>query len=67
MKRKIVAVVLMLAMLLGMTALTGCGNAAKKAEPNFTVPEGGYDGSEVTITFLKYYCNINKKNYKHNC
>ena len=51
MKRKIVAVVLMLTMLLGMTALTGCGNAAKKAEPNFTVPEGGYDGSEVTITF----------------
>ena len=51
MKRKIVAVVLMLAMLLGMTALTGCGNAAKKAEPNFIVPEGGYDGSEVTITF----------------
>ncbi|MBQ4563364.1 MAG: extracellular solute-binding protein [Lachnospiraceae bacterium] len=51
MKRKIVAVVLMLAMLLGMTALTGCGNKAQKAEPNFTVPESGYDGSEVTITF----------------
>ncbi len=51
MKRKIVAVVLMLMMLLGMTALTGCGNKAQKAEPNFSVPEEGYDGNEVTITF----------------
>ena len=31
-------------------ALASCGSA-KKGTVNFTVPEGGYDGSEVTITF----------------
>ena len=29
--------------------LSGCGNSV--AKPNFVIPEGGYDGSEVTITF----------------
>lgn len=36
-------------MLLIALVLVGCGS--KKALPNFDVPEGGYDGSEVTITF----------------
>ncbi len=51
MKKRIVAVVLMFVMLLGMTVFTGCRNNTKTAEPNFTVPEEGYDGSAVTITF----------------
>ena len=29
--------------------LSGCGNSV--AKPNFVIPEGGYDGSEVTISF----------------
>lgn len=37
--------------LLVLLTLVGCGNDTKKAEPNFYVPEGGYDGSEVTIKF----------------
>ena len=37
--------------LLVLLTLVGCGNDTKKAEPNFDVPEGGYDGSEVTIKF----------------
>ena len=62
MKRSI-ALVLALVMLMGL--LTACGgNETANNEPtgteaaevvtavgNFTVPEGGYDGSEVTITF----------------
>lgn len=51
MKKKIVAVLLLLAMIMGMTLMTACGNGTQKAESNFQVPEGGYDGSEVTITF----------------
>ena len=35
--------------LTAVVALVGCG--PKAALPNFDVPEGGYDGSEVTITF----------------
>lgn len=50
MKKKIVAVVLLLAMVVGMT-LTACGGNTKNAESNFQVPENGYDGSDVTITF----------------
>ena len=38
-----------LLMLVSVAALSSCGN--KKAIPNFDIPEGGYDGSEVTITF----------------
>ena len=47
MKRKILAFVLVLAM--GLSMLASCGEA--KAAPNFEVPEAGYDGSDVTITF----------------
>lgn len=49
MKRKIVALLLVLSMV--MSALIGCGNKTGKGDANFVVPEGGYDGSEVTITF----------------
>ncbi len=63
MKRRIVAAVLLVAMLLSLAA---CGGSTQPADPtsgaveetqasapvcNFTVPEGGYDGSDVTITF----------------
>ncbi|MBQ7358843.1 MAG: extracellular solute-binding protein [Lachnospiraceae bacterium] len=62
MKRRIVAILLMMVMLF--TMLTGCGSTPSNdketveggettvtATGNFTVPEGGYDGSEVTIVF----------------
>ncbi len=53
MKRRIVSALLLVAMLIGMVALSGCqsggGNAVFKG--NFEIPEGGYDGSKVEITF----------------
>ncbi|MBQ8834936.1 MAG: extracellular solute-binding protein [Oscillospiraceae bacterium] len=59
MKRRIVAALLLAVML--MSLLAGCGSTPAPTEPqgddvvqatgNFTVPEGGYDGSEVTIVF----------------
>ncbi len=48
--KKIIAVLLMLTMLTGMFVMSSCGKP-QTAQSNFTVPEGGYDGSEVTITF----------------
>ena len=45
--KKILSVLLLVAMIFVMAS---CGGG-KKALPNFDVPEGGYDGSEVTITF----------------
>ncbi len=36
-------------MIMAVVALPAC--QSQKAMPNFEVPEGGYDGSEVTITF----------------
>ena len=48
MKRKILAMILAISMLLSMALLGGCQSTAKS---NFAVPEGGYDGSAVTITF----------------
>ncbi len=47
MMKKILSVLLLVAMIFVMAS---CGGG-KKALPNFDVPEGGYDGSEVTITF----------------
>lgn len=47
MMKKILSVLLLVAMVFVMAS---CGGA-KKGIPNFDVPEGGYDGSEVTITF----------------
>ena len=54
MKKRLIAMVLMAAMLLGVAALSGCGgNDGGKAATNaFVVPETGFDvNSEVTITF----------------
>ena len=31
--------------------LSGCGGRATTGKINFTIPEGGYDGSAVTVTF----------------
>ena len=47
--KRIQALLMALLMLVSVAALSSCGN--KKAIPNFDIPEGGYDGSEVTITF----------------
>lgn len=49
MKKKVFSLAMALLMLLSTVALTACGN--KKAAANFDVPENGYDGSAVTITF----------------
>ncbi len=49
MKTKIISLLLLLTMLLSAVALTGCGK--KNTLGDFQVPEGGYDGSEVTISF----------------
>lgn len=59
MKKKILSLVLALLIVLSTVALTACGNEAAPAEDgaettavaNFEVPEGGYDGSAVTIRF----------------
>ena len=63
MKKRVVSFLLLLAMALSMLALPGCGNSGDNngnkqdttnditATPNFIVPEGGYDGSAVTIKF----------------
>ncbi len=49
MKKRIVSILLLLTMLVSAIALTGCGK--KNNLGTFQVPEGGYDGSEVTISF----------------
>ena len=50
MKRIIASILLIVIMLTGAVAtLTGCGGNGPAAE--FVMPEGGYDGSEVTVTF----------------
>ena len=57
--KKILALILAVTMILSMGLLTGCGDNGSTNTPggnngptgNFTVPEGGYDGSAVTITF----------------
>ena len=52
MKTKIVSILLLVAMLLSVFALTGCQpTGGKIPSGNFVIPEGGYDGSEVTIKF----------------
>ena len=50
MQRKILAALLAVMMLVSVFTMTAC-NSGVKAQPNFVVPETGYDGSEVTITF----------------
>lgn len=58
MKKRTVATLLSIAMLVGMLAACGPktnegqgGNKTPQATSNFTVPEGGYDGSNVEIVF----------------
>ena len=55
MKRRTIAILLSVTMLLGMLAACGgdkpSSNNGPTATANFEVPEGGYDGSEVTIKF----------------
>ncbi len=49
--KKIIALILALTMVLSMGMLTGCQKGGGKADPNFVVPEGGYDGSAVELVF----------------
>ena len=57
--KRIVSLLMCLVLLVGMLSMTvscskdgnGDGDDFVKGTPNFDVPEGGYDGSEVTITF----------------
>jgi len=52
MKKRIVALLLLATMLLSLAACNKPADDVEKLpEANFQVPEGGYDGSEVTITF----------------
>ena len=48
MKRVLLSILLIVSLLVGTFAFTACG---RKEMPDFVMPEGGYDGSEVTITF----------------
>ena len=47
--KKIISLILAVVMLMSVAMLAGCDN--KSVSGNFQVPEGGYDGSAVTITF----------------
>lgn len=38
-----------LSSLLLLATLAGCSGGGRGVKPNFEIPEGGYDGSEVTI------------------
>ena len=49
--KKIVAILLLVTMLLGIGLMSGCNKANEVLSKDFVIPEGGYDGSEVTITF----------------
>lgn len=51
MKKRTVAIMLLATMLLGMLAACGGKKNPENQAGNFTVPEGGYDGSAVEITF----------------
>lgn len=50
MKKSILALIMALLVMASAVLMTSCGGDGK-AVSNFTVPEGGYDGSEVTIKF----------------
>ncbi len=51
MKRRVLSLLLVCVLALGMVGMTGCGNSASNADASFTVPEEGYNGEDVTITF----------------
>ena len=50
MKKIVLAMILLVALLFNCVALASCGNR-NQALGDFVVPENGYDGSEVTIKF----------------
>ena len=52
MKKRIISVLLLVCMVLSMFALAACQPGGNQVlAGNFEIPEGGYDGSEVTIVF----------------
>ncbi len=48
--KRVISVLLLAVMLVGMLSMAGC-NSSKRNSRDFVVPEGGYDGSAVTIRF----------------
>ena len=59
MKKFLISLLLLVAMVFNIVAMTSCGDTSenyddyrdKIADEGYLIPEGGYDGSEVTITF----------------
>ena len=49
--KKIVAILLLVTMLLGIGLMSGCNKTNEVLSKDFVIPEGGYDGSAVTINF----------------
>ena len=49
--KKIVAILLLVTMLLGIGLMSGCNKQNNVLASDFVIPEGGYDGSAVTIKF----------------
>ena len=49
--KKIVAILLLVTMLLGIGLMSGCNKQNSVLASDFVIPEGGYDGSAVTINF----------------
>ena len=49
--KRLVSILLVLVLAIGMCTMAGCNKNNGGASANFVVPEGGYDGSEVTIKF----------------
>ena len=49
MKKILVAILLVVSLMTGILAMASCG--PNKGPAQFVMPENGYDGSEVTITF----------------
>ena len=51
MRKVLVAILLLVALCLNSVAMIGCGQQNNTVAADFVIPEGGYDGSEVTINF----------------
>ena len=49
--KKIVAMLLVVVTLLGVCMMSGCNKQNTVLKQDFVIPEGGYDGSKVTINF----------------
>ena len=60
--KKILAILLLATMLLGIGLMSGCNKQNAVLAKDFVIPEGGYDGSKVTITFYhtmrNFFCKI---------